>query len=153
MPINNVRKQAIKVGKTVDLVMNQLVGDPVLRVEHLGESNFGYLNDSLAQAGAKAARFGGQQQRTPEMIKRERDENRATVAKHGVRGLGTGWFHDDANGNADTTKPVKSDEAGIREVVDSLPDEVFDSLFLFCLNAENFRDHAIAVPADELAKK
>lgn len=153
MGLNNVRKQKLKAGKVVPLVMNQLYGDPVLNVEHLGETNFGYLNDALAQAGAKAARFTGQQQRTPEQIQRERDENRATVTKHGVRSLGEGWYHDDKDGNADKSRPVESTPAGIAEVVNALPDEVFDSLFLFCLNGENFRDVAIAMPADELAKK
>lgn len=151
--LNNVRKQALKGGKTVDLVMNQLVGDPVLKVEHLGETNFGFLNDALAQAGAKAARFSGQAQRTPEQIKRERDENRAIVIKHGVRALVSGWYHDDASGGADLKRPVDNDAKGIELVIRSLPDEVFDSVYIFCLNGENFRDSAVATQPEDLAKK
>lgn len=151
MALNNVRKQAIKVGKVVALEMNQLVGNPILYVEHLGETNFGFVNDSFAQAGSKAIRGGGNS--SPEGVRRAREANRETVARHSVRKLGDGWFYDDENGNPDAGRPVPSSPTGIAEVVDSLPDEVFDSLLIFVINAENFRDTPITTSAGELAKK
>lgn len=156
MPFGSVSQQALKPAKTVELVLNQLVilGEhPILVVQHLGESNKPFWNDALAKASANAADRGRNKKITPAEIDAGRAANRTTVAKFAVVDT-RGFFHDytDRPGFPDHMKPAT--KADIPEIINALPNEVFDSVMSFVLNAENFRDHdgAFADP-EALAKK
>lgn len=143
MTFRNLEIQKLAPGKVVPLVLNQLAGEPVLHVEHLGESNTEFWNDAIAKAGTRASAGNTRRAVTAATIREARDSNRKTVAKYAVRGLEN--IVDD-DGNA----------AGIAEipaVVAALPDEVFDSVLAFCSNPENFRERSIDGNARELAGK
>lgn len=137
MPFRNIEQQALQVGKVVPLVLNQLVGDPVLMVAHLGETNVEFWNDAIARAEAKAT--AGQRSTfriTTSTVKDARRKNREIVAKYAVKGL-EGFSHDDGR---------PADLSDIPAIVDALPDEVFDSVLAFCQNPENFRDRQLGDP-------
>lgn len=153
MALNNIRRHGIKPGKIIKVVLNMISDDHVLHIEHLGSSNFGYVNDAVRGAGSdeiKAIVGGGA--KTPEQRQRIRDANRETVSKHSVRGH-DGFLYDDVNGEPDPAKPVKQDAAGIAEVVNALPDDIFDIVLAIAVNQENFRDVVAAAKPDDLAKK
>lgn len=142
MAFRHIEAQAVPRSKTVPLVLWQLTGNPVLHVEHLGETNSEFWNDALAKANAGAFR-GGKKKLTDALIKERRVKNRETVARYAVRAL-ENVFHDD--GKAATT-------ADIRDVVYALPDDVFDFVLAFVEDANNFRDTEIDGSPDEIAKK
>lgn len=155
MPFGSVTNQQLRAGKRVELVLNQLLilGEhPSLLVEHLGESNIPFWNDSIARANTNAQVGGRAQQITDADIKRARQLNRDTVAKFAVHGT-TGFYHDraDAPGVPDRDRPAT--EKDIRNIVFALPDEVFDSVLQFVMNPENFRDRPITGDVKEIAGK
>jgi hypothetical protein len=146
MGFTKIKMQAPPVGKTVELVLNQLDGDPVLTVEHLGETNITYWNDAVARAQAQGvtASAGRGKKVTPADIAAARERNRTTVATHSVRDIAK-FFHD--SGEAAT----KDDIAAI---IAALPDDVFDSVLKFVSDPNNFRDDApILGNAKEIAGK
>jgi hypothetical protein len=157
MGFGSVTNQALRQGATVELVLNQLVilgESPVLVVEHLGESNRAFWNAALAEARAttKAGQAGRVAKLTDAQVAKARMENRETVAKYSVRAT-HGFFHDrvDAPGIPDSKRPAGPED--IRDVVMSLPDEVFDSVMAFVVNPENFRERAIADDPKAIAGK
>lgn len=153
MGFKNIRAQEVVVDKTVPLVVNQLVGlpgvDPTLHVVHLGESNTAFWNDALARAGTSTAttRRG---KPTAAMIRANRADNRKTVAKYAVRGI-EGFYHDGADGRPDAARPATL--ADVDELIDSLPDEVFDTVLAFVSNPENFRERPVEGDVKELSGK
>lgn len=153
MGFRNLEIQAPKIGKTVQLVLNQLAGDPVLVVEHLGETNIAFWNDAIAKAQAKAgaSQAGSRKKITADDIASMRVKNREILAKYSVRAL-ENVFHDKPDGSPDPERPATADD--IPAVVTSLPNDVFDTVWRFVQDANNFRDDPI-VTADlpELAKK
>lgn len=154
MPFRSVSHQTVEVGNTVELVLNQLtiLGEhPALMVEHLGESNPGFWSDALAKASANAS-SGGRGVSQAEEIRIGRIKNRATVAQHAVRDL-RGFYHDRADkpGVPDPKHPATI--ADIPDLIDALPDDVFDSVLVFCLNPNNFRKRAFEGDPKELAGK
>jgi hypothetical protein len=155
MPFGSVTAQHLQTGKTVELVLNQLVilGEhPVLVVEHLGETNKAFWNDALAKANVKATDGARRTKLTPADVIAGRIKNREAVAKFSVRGT-IGFYHDHADrpGVPDPARPATN--VDIRDIVMALPDEVFDSVLAFVINGENFREHAIAGDPKELAGK
>lgn len=123
---------ALVPGKTVELRLNMLPGSPVVHVEHLGETNVGYTNDTVAGAGMGVA-AAGNRKRTPKERKELRDKRRKTLAAHAIRKLDA--KHDD--GTAATN-------ADIPEWLDAVPDDVVDTMFFFALDADNFREVTFA---------
>lgn len=146
MAFGKIQSQALPLGKVVPLVLNQLKGDPVLHVAHLGETNVEYWNDALAKANTRAtadiARRAASKI-TPELVRKARQANRETVAKYAVKEL-ENVFHDDG-------RPATKDDVGA--VVEALPDEVFDSVLAFVSNAENFRDRVFDDAPSAIAGK
>lgn len=133
MAFGKIAAQVVNTDKLVELQLNQLAGEPILIVAHLGESNKDFWLDSIAKANAQAAAGGGKQKLSPARIKEMRSKNRATVIKYAAKDV-TNLFHDDG------TPATKADLA---DIVNSLPDDVFDSVLLFCSNADNFRERPI----------
>lgn len=144
MGFRNIEKQALTAGKVVPLTLNQLVGDPVLHVAHLGETNAEFWNDAIARAQQKATASGStfRVSITPKAVKEARAKNREIVAKYAVKGL-EGFAHDDGR---------PADLTDIPAIIDALPDEVFDSVLAFCQNSENFRDRTLGNPVEIAGK-
>lgn len=144
MSFRKLEAQTVEVAKTVPLVLNQLRGEPVLHVEHLGETNKPFWNDALARANATAGISSGKRMKiTDAKIRETRLKNRELVAKYSVRGL-ENVFHDDG-------KPAGAED--IRDVVFALPDDVFDAVLGFVSDPNNFRDVEIEGDAEDLAGK
>jgi len=160
MALNNLRRGALKPGKTIPVIMNMFtyrdangtVCHPIIHCEHLGSENYGFINDMMRGAGADGVRVAAHTARTPDQVVRVRGANREQVAKHSARRL-EGFFYDDADGNPDLSKPVPSTSAGLAEVINALPDDVFDMLLSIVTDSENYRDVPIAASPDDIAKK
>ena len=153
MGFRNLEIQAPKIGKTVQLVLNQLAGEPVLIVEHLGETNITFWNDAIAKAQAKAgaAGSGGRKKITADDIVQARAKNREVLAKHSVRGL-ENVFHDKPDGSLDPERPATIED--IPSVINALPNDVFDTVWKFVQDPNNFRDDPIVLEGlSDLAKK
>jgi len=155
MGFGSISAQAVRKGKTVELVLNQLtiLGEhPVLIVEHLGETNEEFWSEAISRAGQQVnAAQDGRGAISQADIERIRQENRAIVARHAVRGT-RGFFHDfpDRPGVPDPARPASTEDT--REIVFALPADVFDSVLLFVRNEQNFRDRPLT-DARELAGK
>lgn len=144
MSFHKFEAQKPKAGKTVELRLHKLVGDPVLVVEHLGATNSEYWNNALARANVARATGGlAGKKMTAEGVVTQRNENREIATKFSVRGL-KNVFHDDKS--PATAKDIPA-------VVASLPDDVFDDVWTFVMDPNNFRDDVIEGDAEELAKK
>lgn len=130
----------LKPGKTVPLVLNMLPGEPVVQIEHLGESNKSFFNDLIARANAKATVVPSKL--TAKALKEARAKNREMIAKHAVRDLVA--THDDGR------KATKED---IPEFIAALPDDVIDLIREFASNPENFRDQTIEADPADIAEK
>lgn len=145
MGFRNLEVQKVPHNKVVALVLNQLKGDPVLHVMHLGEANAEFWNDALAKANTRAIAAGGAKrtQFTPQMVRDAREKNREIVSKYAVKDVEN--IKDD-DGNPATI-------ADIPAIIRSLPDEVFDSVLAFVSNAENFRERTFDDDPKELAGK
>jgi hypothetical protein len=141
MAFKAIMAQVVQTGKTVQLPLTQLRGPkgaPVLHVEYLGETNTSYWLDVLSRAKADAATAhvtaGRRHDLTPaEMAARLRDQRakkRDVVALHAVRDV-ENLFHDDG------TPATKAD---IQDFVKALPDDVFDVVWMFAEDANNFRE-------------
>jgi hypothetical protein len=156
MGFSSVTAQALMPGKTVELVLNQLVilGDsPVLIVEHMGESNREFWNDALAKAsGTRAAEVALGGKLTADQVNAARARNREALIKWCVKGT-KGFFHDfpDRPGVPDPDHPAT--DADTADIIMALPNEVFDSVSKFVQNAENFRDRPITGVPKVLAGK
>lgn len=143
MSFRHLEAQAVPKSKTVPLVLDQLRGNPVLHVEWLGDTNIEFWNDAIAKANAQAGMSGGGKRKISDaMIRENRLKNRDIVATHSVRKL-ENIKHDDG-----TLAGLED----IRDVVFSLPDDVFDSVWSFVNNPNNFREEIFENPA-EVAKK
>lgn len=137
--------QALKRGKTVPLVLNQLHDSPVIHVEWLGDTNASWMSDMIAQANAKkdASNRRGGVQLSEKVIADSREKNREILAKHAIRDIEA--IHHD------TQKPAT--RADIPAFVKSLPDDVIDTIRDFVTNPENFRERAPESTPKELAEK
>jgi hypothetical protein len=147
MAFGSISKQRVEVGRTREFTLHALSilgAAPVLVVEHLGESNTQYWNDSIARANAEGAVNGRRRrvQLSAAKIREIRERNREIVAKYSVRAT-RGFFHDyaDRPGVPDPKRPATS--ADIADIVRALPDDVFDELFEFVQEPGNFRDQEI----------
>lgn len=143
MSFRKLEAQAVEPNRTVPLVLAQLKGEPILHVEHLGETNREFWNDALARANVQTNTASKRTRITDSKIKENRIKNRDLVAKYSVRALEK-VFHDDGS---------PATIADIRDVVFALPDDVFDEVLRFVGDPNNFRDVEIEGDAEELAKK
>lgn len=143
MTLNNIRRYGLKAGKTVSFVLDMIDQDPlpVLLVEHLGSSNPGYMNDAVLRAGATGATHA-----------ERRPAYRESVAKHSVRSF-ENIFADAEDGGPDKKYPLEVNDENIAVLVESLPDEIFDALWVFAVNAKNFRDTFVSAKPEDIAKK
>jgi hypothetical protein len=130
MPFLKIAKQAVT-DTTVELVLQQIAGDPVLVVRHLGETNKPFMNDALARAGSSSV--GKKKRLTTAEIAANRLDNRETVAKYAIVNL-KNVFDDDG-------KPATVSD--ITDVVMALPDDVFDTVLRFVSDPDNFRDRPL----------
>lgn len=130
MGFDQFRKAELEPGHTVPMVLDMLPGEPVIHVEHLGETNSTYLDDEIARANAKPASAGGKGQQKISKVKLAeiRTKRRATLAKHVIRKLEA--KHSDG-------KPATVEDIPL--FVDSIPGDVVDTIWNFANNAENFR--------------
>lgn len=142
MAFGKISQQLVSTGHTVELVLNQIEGEPVLVVEHLGESNTEFWNDALAKAGVEANELG-RKKPTAQAVKAARLKNREIIAKYSVRGL-KNVFHDDG---------APATMADVPDVINALPDDVFDSVLAFVRNPENFRTRAPKADPRDVAVK
>jgi hypothetical protein len=133
---------ALVPGKTVPYKFTQFIGEPVVHVEHLGETNKTYLNEEIARANSSAAlaSSGGGKRVSKQLIKEQRDKRRKIYAKHAVRKL-----------EAKTKTGEAAGQDLIPDFVNSLPDEVFDVAWNFVRDPENFRE--LTIDADEDSTK
>ena len=135
----------LRPGKTVALKLNMLPGQPVIHVEHLGESNQTFWNDQIARANSRdavAAIVASKPGKiTKKVIKERRKKDRETLAKHAVRDLEA--KHSDG-------RPATRDD--IPDFMDAIPDDVVDIIRDFAQDPENFRDRVEADPEDTAEK-
>lgn len=128
-------------GKLVPIKLNMLPGHPVVWVEHLGETNKGYWNETLAMAGSGGAEAGSGK-RTPETVKADIEKHRKSIERHAIRKL-------DAK-HTDTGEAAT--QADIPEFCEAIPDDVVETVYWFSRDPENFRKHSFSNAAD-LAEK
>jgi hypothetical protein len=153
--LNNIKRHSLKAGKTIAVVINNISDKHVLHCEHLGDSNRGFVADSLRGAGSEGIKLVASAKKgnaTPEQYARVRDANRETLVKHSVRSH-EGFCYDGDDGEPNLSDPVPNTADGIAAVVAALPNDIFDMVLDKVLNPENYRDTPIALPADEVAKK
>lgn len=147
-----VADQGPKLGRTARYILPLRAphGPMTLVLEHLGESNRPFWLDQLARAKGDMALAAGApnpKDMTPDQIamavEARRAQKRHLVAQFAVKALENVW-HDDGT------------EAGPDAIVDfvfALPADVFDDVWQFCENPDNFRASPIVGDPSELAGK
>jgi hypothetical protein len=151
MAFKNIQLQTVAEGKTADLVLHQIrgpKGPPTLKVEHLGETNTSYWLDSLSRAKAEmytqaAMKKDLSPQEMARKLREARARKREVVTLHAVRDI-ENLFHDDG---------MPATKADIPDFIASLPDDVFDTVWMFAEDANNFRDAPVFSSAAEVAGK
>ncbi len=129
-------------GHTVPLVLDMLSGSPEIDVEHLGKTNKTYLADEIASANSKPAGSSGKRKLMSKAQLAEDVRRMRARLKHAVRHLRA--KHSDGSAATD---------ADIPEWIESIPDDVVETIFMFAVNAENFRRYPVEGDAKELAEK
>lgn len=136
---------ALPPAKTLPLKLDQLPREPVVHLEHLGETNHKYLDDQIAQSNAKIATGGTKHHQVSKKKIREMRAKRADIlVKHSIRNLET--TH--SNGTPATMADVPM---WMEKVLEHTP-ELVDMMWDFASNAELYRDAPLSDPK-ELAEK
>lgn len=146
MAFGKIAAATLVAGKTVALKLDMLPGQPVVHVEHLGETNEDYWNDQIARANTQdsvsVGRRAGGGKITRKTVHKRREKDRETLTKYAVRHLEA--KHDDGRDATD---------ADIPEFMQSIPPDVVDTIRDFVLNEENFREGIPESDPQELAGK
>ena len=141
MAFDHIKRSAIAPGKTVQLVLNMLPGSPVVHVEHVGETNVGFMNELLAKANGRHLATS-----SSSLSAKDRDDararNRETLARHSIRHLEA--THSDGTPATDTDIP---------DFVAALPDDVVDLIRDFVRDPNNFRERPIEGDPKAIAEK
>jgi hypothetical protein len=109
--------------EAVDFVLPEIPGEMTLKVLPSGPSNGPYMAAALRQKPSK-------RRNTVESLAADRESDKAMFAKFII----VGW----ANVTDDTGLAVSFSPDKARELLDALPDWIFDELRRFCLNVTNF---------------
>lgn len=119
-------------GKTAEMVLYRLEGQPVLRMVSAMQDNKGYVNGALKKS-TRLARRARQGDMTAEMLAEDRRINRELFARHVI----VGWQNIlDING-----KEVSFNTEVCLEFLTALPDYIFDDIREFANNPSNFIDY------------
>jgi hypothetical protein len=109
--------------EAVDFVLPEIPGEMTLKVLSAGPSNGPYMAAALRLKPAK-------RRVTTDSLVTDRESDKAMFAKFII----VGW----ANVTNDTGLDVPFSPDKARELLDALPDWIFDELRRFCLNVTNF---------------
>jgi hypothetical protein len=135
MAFDNIRSAGLIAGRVVKLQFNNLPGQPVVHVEHLGETNAAWLNDEIARANSTSALVTSSRSAlSKQKIGEARLKRRTVFAKHAARKL-----------EAKHSNGADATDDDIPEFIAALPDEVFDAAWTFACDAENFRERVIDI--------
>lgn len=137
---SHISSQAITVSAKAQFKFYALKGTPEITVRPVGETNSGYQNAVLRNA-RKHQSVVASRTISLAVVKEYRDEDRKQYAEHVV----VGWSSVvDKDGKA-----VPFSKAACKELLDALPDDMFDELRRFCQDMANFRE---VVDTDETSK-
>ena len=120
----------------VEFPLDMLDGRAVLHLAPASESNKGYFNALLRKA-PKAARAGKLAKVDVNVVKNNRDDDRALYAKHIIKGW-SGLF--DSQG-----EEVLFSEEEVISLLEHLPDWIFDEIRAFASNVQNFIEFPVDV--------
>lgn len=135
---SHLKKLEVSGNKTVDFVIFQIAGEPIMKVVAASESNRPYFNELLRKGGKRQAK----KKVDAATVQSNREEDRVLYAKHIVKdwsgvqdekGKDVPYSHDDCLG-----------------FLQSLPDWLFDELRAFASDLQNFIEAPI--DAEEKAK-
>lgn len=165
--LNNIKRHAVREGKLVAVKMNMYpptrmpdgtLVEPIVWLEHIGHTNQGFMLEQLADAGKKEDAIAAirarvnNARRTLADIEKTFDDDRELLLRHSVRRI-DGWFYDGDDGGPDPLSPVPSTPEGIRNVVDAWDTSAINLALRIAINAENYREAAVPMPAADVAKK
>lgn len=131
-------------GKTAWMTLDDLEGSPRLCLKFAGQSNHGYYNAMLKRAGGRSRKFLTGKVDV-QMILDNQDDDRDLFPAHIV----TGW-----EGIVDEKgKKVKFSRSECKELLDQMPDWIFEKIVTFAKTPEQFLDDGeeLAPDAVELA--
>lgn len=117
-------------GEPVPYPLFQLDGEPVLFLRPAGEKNKPYHNALLKRNAKLAARFRARTKITREMLKENREHDRALYGKFVI----SGW---EGIQTKDGEEAAFSPEV-CKQFLAALPDWIFDDLRLFAVDPSNF---------------
>ena len=129
MSFNYLKKHDIG-SEPVEYPLYQIGGEPVLLIRPAGEKNKPYHNALLKRNAKLAARFRAGTKITREMLKENREHDRALYGKHII----AGWD----NIVDDTGVEVSYSPEVCSQFLRSLPDWIFDDIRVFAANPANF---------------
>ena len=129
MSFNHLEKYDIG-GEPKPYVLYNIGGEPTLFIRPAGEKNKPYHNALLKRNAKLAARFRAGTKITREMLKENRQHDRALYGKFVI----SGWegIVDDTNTEVDFSPDV------CKQWLAKLPDWIFDDLRLWAVNPANF---------------
>lgn len=140
MTVNFSNFQKLKVDATliVDLPLDMIEGDAVLKLAPATEANRSYYNALLKNSRSKMGAIAGKKVNA-DTVKRNRTEDRQLYAKYIV----VGW-----SGIVDAEGvDVIFDKPTCKQFLDSLPDWIFDSVRIFAGDPQNF----LTIDAEEVS--
>ena len=139
MQFSNLSGAHITKDTTARFTFDSLPGSPWVQVKMGGELNKPYFSE-VWNANAKNRKKLARGKLDPEMLRRNRELDRKLFPKYIDGGEWGGW--EDTDG---LNVPYTPD--GFRELIEQLPDDLFDELRAFCGEPENFR--SVEVPDEE----
>lgn len=129
-----IKSMSVTKESRAQYLLDAVPGSPVLTVKHAGESNKGWYNAVGKQAFVKARGAGGKKLRwDPTFMAEQRELERGLYAKHVIVGWSPNPIDDEGN-----DVPFSPDVC--QDLMDALPDDMFDDLRAFCQDPDNFRD-------------
>lgn len=135
---SNYAQQGLQPSKTVTYEVTELTNPdgthPVLHVEHLGEANFSFIEESIARAGE-----GATDRSQAELYRYTQD----TVIRHSVKKLELAFFSDGTPAGDDA----------IPGFVKAMAVQALQRLITFVRSEENFCMRPIATPPAVIAEK
>lgn len=129
---SHLKGLCVRPDATAEFTFDGIESEPRLTVRPATEANRGFLDEVLLQSKRLARRLKGGKM-SPEVLKASRDQDRELYPLHVV----VGWDEKtvlDAAG-----QPVPFSPEACAEFLRAVPDDMFERLRSFCVNADNFR--------------
>lgn len=139
MSFDYLKKLEISESDTIDFVIEELIGRPVIKLSPATKANKEYFNKLLRKANSKRS---VKRRIDAVAIDEYRDINKNLFPQHVIKGW-EGIVNDKG-------EEVEFSVLACVELINALPEDIFDEIVLFATDPANFRDEDIDV--EELGK-